>query len=40
MVLLAVVTTSTGGGGFTFSLGVVVEEPMNGAENAPQVLLK
>jgi len=35
-----VVTTGTGGGNFTFSLEVVVEEPLKGAEIAPQVLLK
>jgi hypothetical protein len=40
MVLSAVVTTGTSGGGFNFSLEVVVEEPLKGAEIAPQVLLK
>jgi len=39
-VLLAVVTTGTGGGNFTFSLEVVVEEPLKGAEIASQILLK
>jgi hypothetical protein len=40
MVLSAVVTNGTSGGCFTFSLEVVVEEPLKGAEIAPQVLLK
>jgi hypothetical protein len=39
MVLLAVVITGTGGGSFTFSLEVLVQEPLKGAEIAPQVLL-
>jgi hypothetical protein len=40
MVLLAVVTTGTGGGSSNFSLEVVVEDPLKGAEIAPHFLLK
>jgi hypothetical protein len=40
MVLLVVMTTGTSGGSLNFSLEVVVQEPLKGAEIAPQVLLK
>jgi len=40
MALLAVVATDIGGESFIFSLELVVEEPLKGAEIAPQVLLK